>query len=67
MYRHHHGPVFRVDVEQGGGSHQVLRQVAQQWHCPVNTYLFLFTHCQTVIACYRTGAADRSAYSSMQL
>lgn len=37
MYSHHHGPVFRVDVEQGGGSHQVLRQVAQQWHCPANT------------------------------
>lgn len=40
MYSHHQGPVFRVDVEQGGGSHQVLRQVAQQWHCPANTIYF---------------------------
>lgn len=37
MYSQHHGPVFRVDVEQGGGSHQVLRQVAQQRHRPANT------------------------------
>lgn len=34
MYGHHDRSVLRVDVEQGGGSHQILRQVAQQRHCP---------------------------------
>lgn len=33
---HHHGPVFGMDVEQRRGSHQVLRQVAQQRHSPAN-------------------------------
>lgn len=33
---HHHGPVVRVNVEQCRGSHQVLRQVAQQRHRPAD-------------------------------
>lgn len=37
VYRHHHGPVVRVDVEQRRRPHQVLRQVAQQRHRPANT------------------------------
>lgn len=53
MYCHHHRPVFRVDVEQGGGSHQVLRQVAQQWHCPANTiytvYMYIYSMFVTVL------------------
>lgn len=37
VYRHHHGPVVGVDVEQRGCPHQVLRQVAQQRHRPADT------------------------------
>lgn len=37
MNSHHHGPVLWVDAEQDGGPHQVLRQVAQQWHSPENS------------------------------
>lgn len=37
VYRHHHGPVVGVDVEQRGRPHQVLGQVAQQRHRPANT------------------------------
>lgn len=37
MNGQHHGSVFRVDVEEGGGPYQVLGQVAQQWHGPATT------------------------------
>lgn len=37
MNGHHHGSVFRVDVEEGGGPYQVLGQVAQQRHGPATT------------------------------
>lgn len=43
MYRHHHGPVVGVDVEQRGRPHQVLRQVAQQRHRPADTISYIRT------------------------
>lgn len=58
VYGHHHGPVLGVDVEQDGGSHQVLWQVAQQRHCPVNAmdpHSVRHSQCRCMCVCINQG------------